>query len=439
MIALWDFFSDPVLRGPTWGTFLMCIASSLIGVILLLQRRSLLAESLSHAAYPGIVIGLCVFTLLFPECQDKAFFAVLLGALTTSFLGFKAIEWLEKRGKVHSDAALCFTLAVFFGVGAVAASIMQFTCPSSRNQLNALLFGQAATMSDIHVFLYAILTLAIVLFIGCAFRPLQAVLFDHEYAKTSSISVAWIERAVFWLFLFALILGIRSVGIVLMSGMAIAPAIAARQFTDRLQTLFLLASFFGGVSGLCGNILSVEGTVYLSQGGEKLTLPTGPAIILCSAAIAILALLFAPKRGLVFRVCRMIAFQLRCAKENLLKSIWKNQQLSFQEIKRMHRISSVWLVGMLWHLKRGGWLAQRREGYCLTPDGFRKAVSIVRLHRLWELYLVSELGVSKEKIHPVAEEMEHILTPEIEEQLTRLFAHSKEDPHGQPIPDRIFL
>lgn len=68
--------------------------------------------------------------------------------------------------------------------------------------------------------------------------------------------------------------------------------------------------------------------------------------------------------------------------------------------------------------------------------GREKAASIVRLHRLWELYLTDTLGFQAEKVHRTAEEMEHILTPEIEEKLTRLLSNPKQDPHQQPIPEK---
>ena len=436
---LLEFFTDPVLRGPTWGTLFMCIASALMGAVLFLKRRCLLGESLSHAAYPGIIAGVCLFALFFPDHREGAFFGVLGGAFATSFLGFKAIEWMEKKGKVRSDAALCFILSLFFGVGTVAASAMQYALPSWRNQVQSLMFGQAATMSDFHIVLYASLTSAVVLFLILGFRQLQAVLFDSDHAKSSGLPVKWIERAVFWLFLFSLILGIRSVGIVLMSGMAIAPAVAARQFTDRLQTFFCLAALFGAVSGLLGNILSVLGTMSLSQGGEKLTLPTGPAIILVGAAIAALSLLFAPKRGWVFRIWRICAFRFRCLNENVLKAMWRKESLTFNEIKKGHRIGFLSLSTVLWRLKKGGWVETRDGRYYLTLDGRRKAIAIVRVHRLWELYLASELGFSKEKIHLNAEEMEHILTPDLEERLTRLLSNPKVDPHRQPIPERPLL
>ena len=70
----------------------------------------------------------------------------------------------------------------------------------------------------------------------------------------------------------------------------------------------------------------------------------------------------------------------------------------------------------------------------MTPKGEKRALHLVRLHRLWELYLVSCLKVDQQRVHCSAEEMEHIITPELEERLSALLNHPKEDPHQKPIP-----
>lgn len=409
-----SFFTDPVLRGPTWGCLLMCLASSLMGVLVFLRKRSLVSEALSHATYPGACVGVALFALLFPQHEEWAFLAVLGGAFLSSLLGLKAIEWLERKGNVRTDAALCFVLAVFFGFGIVIASVLQAELPVWFKQVQMLLFGQAATMGDLHIWVYGSLVLFVSLFLVLAFRPLQSSLFDRDFAISVGIPVAYLEKIIFWLLLLSLIVGIRSVGVVLMSGMVIAPAVAARQYTDRLRLLFVLAGLFGALSGLLGNMISV-----------MFYLPTGPLIVLVGTFFALFSLLFAPKRGLLFRFARIGAFHLRCLEENILKGIWKKGRFSETPSWR-HRL-------VLWRLRREGWITDRLE---LTFDGRQKAASIVRLHRLWELYLASQLGLAVEKVHRTAEEMEHILTPEMEERLTRLLENPQRDPHHQPIPEK---
>ena len=107
-----------------------------------------------------------------------------------------------------------------------------------------------------------------------------------------------------------------------------------------------------------------------------------------------------------------------------------------KELVAAFGISSFTLFLVLRRLSTHGWIFKQQEIYHLTGDGNRKASSIVRLHRLWELYLADTLKLHSEKVHKTAEEMEHIITPDIEERLTKLLSNPIMDPHQQPIPNK---
>ncbi len=435
-----DYFVDPILRAPAWGCMLMCLSSSLIGVIVFLRKKSLLAESLSHASYPGVVTGVFILAAFFPsEGESRAFFFVLFGAFFSSLLALKSIEWLEKKGKVFADTALCFVLSVFFGVGIVAASALQGAYPSWFKHVQMLLFGQVATMTDTHIAMYGSLAGTIALFLLFVYRPLQAILFDSAYAKSLGVQVKWIEKAFFMFLLLSIIVGMRSVGVILMSGMLIAPAVAARQYTNRLSVMFVLSGLFGVASAFFGYVLSIEGSVRWSAPQSTFSLPTGPLIVLVSASWAIFSLCFAPGRGVVFRLARIFSFRLRCLQENVLKSLWKRKMASFRQLNGSHQTSSFVLRWVLWRMEAHGWLARKKGEYELTGDGYQKAAAVVRLHRLWEVYLTHYLGKEPQCVHRNAEEMEHILTPDLERRLTELLANPQQDPHQQPIPGRNLL
>ncbi len=427
---------DPVLRAPTWGTLFMCVASSLMGVLLFLKKKTLLSESLSHATYPGVVIGAMLIGCFFPGNNPWVFVIILVCAFATSFMALKLIGFLQEKQKMHPDSALCFVLALFFGIGIVATSVMQSVFPSMQRQMLMLLFGQAATMTDAHIYLYGSLAILVSFVMVLMFHPLRAISFDRDFSQSLGIKVSLLEKILFWLLLISLILGIRSVGVVLMSGMVIAPAVAARQFTNHLHKMFFLSAFFGALSGVLGNVVSVFGTLALSTETERLTLPTGPMIVLVGGTFAFFALCFAPERGWVFRKIRAGSFRIRCLEENILKGMWKKGALSRESLKSLFGISSFALFLAQRRLLKQGWIYKNKDLYHLTADGVRKATTIVRLHRLWELYLADTLKLHLEKVHKTAEEMEHILTPDIEERLTTLLANPTKDPHHQPIPKR---
>ena len=416
---IFSYFTDPVLRAPVLGSLFMCLAASLMGALAFLKKRSLLGEAISHAAYPGVVFGfLCAAWL-----RLDPFFFCLSGALLFSLLGLLALEWLEKKARVKSDAALCYLLASFFGMGVLAVSYLQAKAPSFAAQVQLYLYGQAATMTDLHLALYVVLALVVVLFLLVSFRPLQAVLFDQQFSQMAQIGSRALSGMLFLLFLSSIIMGIRSVGIILMSGMLIAPAVAARAYTERFGVFLILSGVFGVLSGFLGVVLSVERS-----------LPTGPVIVCVGAVLAISSLLFAPKRGVVARAFRIFSFRKRCREENILKAIWKRKTISRARLKETQ--GSLLLPFLLFNLRRQGWIVLECGEISLTQDGERRASQIVRLHRLWETYL-ADLGWPLERVHKTAEEMEHILTPEFEERLVRALRNPKVDPHEKPIPEKV--
>lgn len=433
-----SFFTDPVLRAPTIGSMFMCLAAALVGVVVFLRKQSLIGESLSHAAYPGVMLGVISAALLFPGNPDGGGVSllVLIGAGITALIGLWLINWLERKMRVRSDSALCLVLSVFFGIGLTLASDIQFTYTTFYKQALSYLYGQTATMTDIHILIYGLLSLIVIGMVVFLFKELQVITFDRNYAKSLGINVRSIDSLVFILVVLAVIVGIRSVGVVLMSAMLIAPAAAARQYTNKLSVLLFLAGIFGLASGFFGNYFSV----IISQTWSGIPLPTGPMIVMVATVICVFSLLFAPERGLLLRLVRIARFRHQCLCENLLKALWRagpDKPLTFDEIASFQTIGRLQLHVILWKLVFNGWVTRLTEGtYRLTRDGEQRASQIVRLHRLWEVYLADYLGVGAERVHKNAEEMEHILTPELEEALTILLKNPKHDPHQQPIPPR---
>jgi manganese/zinc/iron transport system permease protein len=434
----WHYLTDPVLQAPTIGSMLMCLSSALVGVMVFLRKRSLLGEALSHAAYPGVVLSVLFMATFFPDDHDFTSFAILIGAFFTALIGLWVIEKMERRFRVKNDAALCFVLSIFFGVGVLVASRIQSTHALWYKAAQVFLYGQAATMTDIHIYIYAVLALILIAVIAFLYQQIQMSIFDHDFSKTVGVPVRLVDTLLFLLLVLAIVIGIRSVGVVLMAGMLIAPAVAARQLSHRLWLVFICAAMIGAFSGFLGNYLSVEIPQWGGQSWD-FSLPTGPMILLCASAICIVSLLLAPKNGLVSRLFRIQRFREQCRAENLLKSLWYRGgscQASFKEIKAWQPLSFWQLRRLLTTLRGQGWIEMNgSQSVRLTKDGRYRAARIVRFHRLWEAYLVF-LGQGVEKVHRSAEEMEHIITPELEKELEELLGDPKHDPHAQPIPPK---
>ncbi len=435
-----SYFTDPIFQAPMIGSILMCLSSALIGVLVFLKKRSLLGETLSHAAYPGVVLSVLGLSFLFPGRQDLLPIAVLIGAFLTALLGLWLVDRMEGKWRVKNDAALCFVLSLFFGVGVLCASRVQFSHPLWYKTVQIFLYGQAATMTTIHIFLYAALALFVIVALFLLQTQIAMAIFDKDFSKSVGVRTHGVDTLLFFLLVLSIVIGIRSVGVVLMAGMLIAPAVAARQWTHRLSWVLILAGGIGALSGFFGNYLSIEIPLWATRLGwsESFILPTGPLILLSAASFALFSLLFAPQNGLLTRCVRVMRFRRQCLQENMMKLLWREgdeRGVNFKKLYERQLCSKTSLWFLLRKLKRQGWIERIQGRILLTRDGSLRAARIVRLHRLWEAYLVF-LGQGAEKVHHSAEEMEHIISPELEKMLSEQLGDPKRDPHAQPIPSK---
>lgn len=431
-----SFFFNPLYQSSFIGSIFMCFTTALVGVIVFLQKRSLLGEVLSHAAYPGIAIFILLFQFVDLSKDQVSSIIIFIGALCCSILGLRFIHFLEEKIQVYPDTALCYTLSCFLGIGVLVTSILQYSAPLWVYKIQLFLYGQVVTITSIYMWIYLFLLICISLTIYFRYFSWKMVLFDPLYSRSVGMPISLEQRIMNGIVILVIIMGIRLAGVVLISGMLIAPALAARQMTHRLSRLFWLSGIIGSMSGLLGNLFSFYLPSWLNL-PPHFYLPTGPCIVLVAGTIAMLSILFSPKQGQIARWIRKIRFQYRRNYENVLKSIWKEPH---HFIPR--KSFSFWLMRpsmreiLLFHLSLKKFLHKKGEGYELTPSGIIEAERIIRLHRLWEVYLFQYLKYSQNTVHASAEEMEHVLTPELEKELTALLHDPKKDPHHQPIPKR---
>ena len=117
---------------------------------------------------------------------------------------------------------------------------------------------------------------------------------DPEFANSLGFPVRALDILLTSLLVVAVMIGLQTVGVVLMAAMVIGPGTAARQWTDRLLTMLVLAGAFGAMAGVTGAVLSVQAS----------RLPTGPMIILALTVIVLFSIFFAPNRGIVPDILR---------------------------------------------------------------------------------------------------------------------------------------
>ena len=266
------------------GTALLGLASGIAGTFAVLRKESLIGDGLSHAALPGVVIAFLLTGI-------KDIEILIIGAALSSITAAWLITITVENSKIKFDGALATILSAFFGLGMVLLTYLQSLNNAGQAGLSKFIFGQAATILARDVYITSAAALIIIVLTALFWKELKLISFDVEYAKTLQIPVTFTLILYRALLIMTIIIGIQSVGAILISSLLIAPAVGARQWTNKLGTMCILAGFFGMVSAIGGTIWST--TV------QKL--PTGPAIIVILSVIVLLSLIFAPNRGILWQ------------------------------------------------------------------------------------------------------------------------------------------
>ena len=269
------------------GTALLGLASGIAGTFAVLRKESLIGDGLSHAALPGVVIAFLLTGI-------KDIEVLITGAALSSITAAWLITITVENSKIKFDGALATILSAFFGLGMVLLTYLQSLNNAGQAGLSKFIFGQAATILARDVYITSAAALIIIVLTALFWKELKLISFDVEYAKTLQIPVTFTLILYRSLLIMTIIIGIQSVGAILISSLLIAPAVGARQWTNKLGTMCILAGFFGMVSAIGGTIWSTS--------VQKL--PTGPAIIVILSVIVLLSLIFAPNRGILWQYRR---------------------------------------------------------------------------------------------------------------------------------------
>ena len=269
------------------GAALLGIVSGALGTYAVLRRQSLLGDAISHAALPGVAIA-------FLLTGSKAPLILVLGAAIAGWLGTLLIMSIVRLTRIKYDSALAVVLSTFFGFGLVLHTLIQRTGNANQAGLDTFLFGQAATILERDIFTIGILGGIAIIIMLVFWKELKLLVFDEGFAASLGFSIRVLDILLTSLLVIAIVLGLQAVGAVLMSAMLVAPAVAARQWTDRLSVMMFLAACFGALAGVSGTIIS----------SSAARIPTGPTIVLCATVVVGFSIIFASNRGLLWGLIR---------------------------------------------------------------------------------------------------------------------------------------
>lgn len=351
------------------GAAVLGLLAGVVGVLAVLRQRTLVADALSHAALPGVAVAFLITGV-------TAASSLIVGAAVAGLIGAAAIVAVERTSRIRPDAAIGVVLSGFFSIGIVLLTYIAGTNNANQAGLQNYLFGQAAGLLEEDVTVFTVLAVTALGLTALMFRVLKTTLFDQAFAASLGLRVRTVEYLMTALLVVAVIVGIRTVGAILMVAMIVAPAAAARQFTTRLASMLLLAGLIGAAVAVTGALISTATQT-----------PTGPVIVLTGLAVVLVSLALAPRRGILWRAHKLRRDRRDRQRAGILAEIAAaartGQTLtpgSLAGYARTHRRAL--------HDLENSRLLQRRNGQLhLTGAGHTAAQPILEREQLWTAWL----------------------------------------------------
>ncbi|HLA45100.1 MAG TPA: metal ABC transporter permease, partial [Aggregatilineales bacterium] len=213
-------------------------------------------------------------------------------------------------------------------------------------------------------------------------KEFKLITFDPEFAGANGFPLRALDILLSTLIVVAIVLGLQLAGVILMVGLLIAPAVAARQWTHNMGQMVTLAAVFGGFSGAGGSILS----------GFDTNLPTGPLIIVVAFILVFLSICFAPNRGLLWSTWQQRQDRGRFAAQNVLRDIYRHAR---QHENLAHPTPEGMLIALRGQVARTGLRELQKDGlarredknaWVLTVEGIHEAQEDAHNQELWKLY-----------------------------------------------------
>ena len=411
---LWHFPFHFLPEG-LWTSVLVGITCGVLGCFVVLRRMALIGDAISHAILPGVVIA-------FLLTNNTGVWGLLLGALFAGLLTAVLINVVSHKSRTKEDSAIGIVFTALFALGLILISNLP---RGTHFDLKCFVFGIPEAVTTAEMQLMAIIAALVIGTIAILYHPLKLISFDPVVATSMGIPVLFFHYLLMGMISATIVAGLKTTGVILVVAMVITPASAAYQLTNRFSRMLFLAGLFGGLSALVGMIIAYT-----------INAPSGPSMVLVATAIFVLSMLFSPTHGFVFEKLRKLRLKRHIEGEDVLKAVYKLEQhketASRDSISGLASLPLERLPTLFKDLAKEQLLTITDAGAALTEAGRKRALQMVRAHRLWESYLVERANIPPNSIHPHAEKLEH--AHELADEVDRTLGYPEHDPHGSKIP-----
>lgn len=238
---------DQILQNIILGLLFLAVSSALTGVYAYIKDDSLSADAIAHSTLPGVCIG-------FMLAGEKSNVYMYSGALFTGMLCQFTISYIHQHSKIKKDTLTALVLTTFFALGLVLNKFIlgsrNFT---NKSGLNHFLFGQAASMQEADLWFIGIASLLVVALIVFFGRALKALAFDPIQFEMYGWSKKTVQIFFDVTLTITVIIGIQTVGVVLMSALIITPAVIGRSLSHKFPRIIFFAILFNCIKRQTGS------------------------------------------------------------------------------------------------------------------------------------------------------------------------------------------
>ncbi|WP_026022997.1 metal ABC transporter permease [Paenisporosarcina sp. TG20] len=249
------------------------IICGVIGCFIILRGMALMGDAISHAVLPGVALSYILGINFF-------FGAVFTGLITALGIGF-----ISNNSRIKNDVSIGIMFTAAFASGIILITFMK-----SSTDLYHILFGNVLAVRPSEMLSTLIIGIFVLVCIYVFYKELLVSSFDPTMASAYGLPTKLIHYFLMTLLTLVTVASLQTVGIILVVAMLITPASTAYLLTDRLWVMLYLSAGIGVLSSILG--------LYFSY---TYNLASGATIVLAATVLFILAFLFSPKQGLIWR------------------------------------------------------------------------------------------------------------------------------------------
>jgi len=271
-----DIMQYEFLQKALITSIMVGVVCGVIGCFIVLRGLALMGDAISHAVLPGVAISYMLGINFF-------YGAVVTGMLTSIGIGF-----VSQNSRIKSDSSIGIVFSAFFALGIILISKAQ-----TATDLTQILFGNVLSVRSSDMWMTLIVGAIVLLVVILFYKELLISSFDPTMAAAYGLPTQLIHYVIMILLTMTTVASLQTVGVVLVVAMLITPASTAYLLTNRLWVMILLSAFFGALSAVIGLYYSF---IY--------NLSSGAVIVLATTALFLLAFIFSPKQGILWRSIR---------------------------------------------------------------------------------------------------------------------------------------